>query len=82
MGMCLTVSDVRAVGARNLGQSGSLWWVTTQKNGASALGLQRVLGLTKAVPDRQPDRLDLAAQIAERHDQARAGSTDGKKGRG
>ena len=22
-----------------------MWWVTTQKNGASALGLQRVLGL-------------------------------------
>ncbi len=28
-----------------------MWWVTTQKNGASALGLQRVLGL-KAM--RQP----------------------------
>lgn len=25
----------------------ALWWVTTQKNGASALGLQRVLGLRK-----------------------------------
>lgn len=24
-----------------------MWWVTTQKNGASALGLQRVLGLKK-----------------------------------
>lgn len=24
-----------------------MWWVTTQKNGASALGLQRVLGLRK-----------------------------------
>ena len=24
----------------------AMWWVTTQKNGASALGLQRVLGLT------------------------------------
>jgi hypothetical protein len=24
-----------------------MWWVTTQKNGASALGLQRVLGLNK-----------------------------------
>jgi hypothetical protein len=23
----------------------AMWWVTTQKNGASALGLQRVLGL-------------------------------------
>jgi hypothetical protein len=25
----------------------AMWWVTTQKNGASALGLQRVLGLKK-----------------------------------
>jgi transposase-like protein len=25
----------------------AMWWVTTQKNGASALGLQRVLGLRK-----------------------------------
>jgi Transposase zinc-ribbon domain len=25
--------------------SSAMWWVTTQKNGASALGLQRVLGL-------------------------------------
>lgn len=25
----------------------AIWWVTTQKNGASALGLQRVLGLKK-----------------------------------
>src|SRR2546428_13615155 len=24
-----------------------MWWLTTQKNGASALGLQRVLGLKK-----------------------------------
>jgi hypothetical protein len=24
-----------------------MWWVTTQKNGASALGLQRMLGLKK-----------------------------------
>jgi hypothetical protein len=23
----------------------AIWWVTTQKNGASALGLQRILGL-------------------------------------
>src|ERR1019366_6524350 len=27
--------------------SRAMWWVTTQKNGASALGLQRVLGLRK-----------------------------------
>ena len=26
---------------------GAMWWVTTQKNGASALGLQRVLGLNR-----------------------------------
>jgi hypothetical protein len=25
----------------------AMWWLTTQKNGASALGLQRVLGLKK-----------------------------------
>jgi Transposase zinc-ribbon domain len=25
----------------------AMWWMTTQKNGASALGLQRVLGLKK-----------------------------------
>jgi Transposase zinc-ribbon domain len=25
----------------------AMWWVTTQKNGASALGLQRVLGLQR-----------------------------------
>jgi hypothetical protein len=25
-----------------------MWWVSTQKNGASALGLQRVLGLKKS----------------------------------
>ena len=25
----------------------AMWWVTTQKNGASALGLQRVLGLKR-----------------------------------
>ena len=25
----------------------AMWWVTAQKNGASALGLQRVLGLKK-----------------------------------
>jgi hypothetical protein len=24
-----------------------MWWVTTQKSGASALGLQRVLGLNR-----------------------------------
>ena len=33
----------------------AMWWVTTQKNGVSALGLQRVLGLGV------PDRLGLAA---------------------
>jgi hypothetical protein len=26
---------------------GAMWWLTTQKNGASALGQQRVLGLRK-----------------------------------
>src|SRR5450631_2428203 len=31
-------------------------------------------------PEAVPDRLDLVAQIAERHGQAGAGSTDGKSG--
>ena len=25
----------------------AMWWMTTQKNGASALGLQRILGLKR-----------------------------------
>src|SRR6266567_5800872 len=37
----------------------TMWWITTQKNGASALGLQRVVG-----PEAIPNGLDLAAQIA------------------
>ena len=31
-----------------------MWWVTTQKNGASALGLQRVLGLDVPVSSTKP----------------------------
>ena len=37
----------------------AMWWVTTQKTRASALGLQRVLGL-----NRVRNGLDLAAQNA------------------
>ena len=39
----------------------AMWWVTTQKTGASALGLQRVLGLQQV-----RNGLDLAAQNAAR----------------
>ena len=35
----------------------AMWWVTAQKNGASALGLQRILGLGQL-----RDGLDLAPQ--------------------
>ena len=52
----LTFAPSTAGGRRTILASGSdargvwfraMWWVTTQKNGASALGLQRVLGLKK-----------------------------------
>lgn len=37
----------------------AMWYVTSQKNGASAMGLQRVLGLGSYL-----DRVDVAAQTA------------------
>ena len=37
----------------------AMWWMTTEKNGASALGPQRVLGL------KQSNGLDLAAPVTE-----------------
>ncbi len=46
----------------------AMWWVTTQKTGASALGLQRVLGLQQV-----RNGLDLAAQNAARDGAARDG---------
>ena len=46
----------------------AMWWVTTQKTGASALGLQRVLGLQQV-----RNGLDLAAQNAARNGAAGTG---------
>ena len=46
----------------------TMWWVTTQKTGASALGLQRVLGL-----NRYENGLDVAAQNAARDGAAGTG---------
>ena len=46
----------------------AMWWVTTQKTGASALGLQRVLGLQQV-----RNGLDLAAQNAARDGAAGTG---------
>jgi hypothetical protein len=51
----------------------ALWWVTTQKNGASALGLQRVLGLKK-----YETAWDVAAQIPTRYGKTRARSAHGQ----
>ena len=39
----------------------AMWFITSQKNGASALGLQRVLGLGEL-----PDCVDMVAQTASR----------------
>lgn len=47
----------------------AMWYVTGQKHGVSALGLQRGLGLGKL-----PDRLDLAAQVATGDGAARSRS--------
>ena len=46
----------------------AMWWVTTQKTGASALGLQRVLGAQQV-----RNGLDLAAQNAARDGAAGTG---------
>ena len=46
----------------------AMWWVTTQKTGASALGLQRVLGIQQV-----RNGLDLAAQNAARDGAAGTG---------
>ena len=45
----------------------AMWYVTNQKHGVSALGLQRILGLGS-----YGDRLGLAAQVAARHGEAGA----------
>src|SRR5271157_4832114 len=56
----------------------AMWYVTSQKNGVSALGLQRVLGLGS-----YEDGLDLAAQAAPGDGPPRAGWSlrDGGGGR-
>jgi len=46
----------------------AVWYVVNQKQGVSALGLQRVLGLGS------PDRVDMAAQAAPRDGPPRPGS--------
>ena len=52
----------------------SIWWMTCQKNGISALGLQRVLGLGQL-----SDGLDLPAQAALRDDSAQQGAAVGHR---
>ena len=53
----------------------AIWHVTSQKNGASALGLQRVLGL-----GGYHTALELAAQVAARDGAPGAGSFGGGSG--
>ena len=52
-----------------------MWWVTSQKNGASALGLQSILGLGKL-----PYRLGVAAQAAARDGAARPRTAQRSRG--
>ena len=47
----------------------AMWWLTSQKNGASALGLQRGVG-----PGQLQDGLDLVAQASARYGAARTRS--------
>jgi transposase-like protein len=71
----------------------AIWWVTTQKNGASAMGLQRVLGLKSyetawawlhkiRTAMVNPNRLKLSGRVEV--DEAYIGGeeTGGKRGRG
>jgi len=70
----------------------AIWWVTSQKNGASALGLQRILGLgsyetawtwlhklRRAMVRPGRDRLSGSIQVDETHI---GGEKPGKRGRG
>ena len=71
----------------------AIWWVTTQKNGASAMGLQRVLGLKSyttawtwlhkiRIAMVNPNRTKLSGRVEV--DEAYIGGEDvgGKRGRG
>ena len=70
----------------------AIWWVTSQKNGASALGLQRILGLgsyetawtwlhklRRAMVRPNQDRLSGSIQVDETYI---GGEKPGKRGRG
>jgi len=70
----------------------AIWWVTSQKNGASALGLQRILGLgsyetawtwlhklRRAMVRPDQDRLSGSIQVDETYI---GGEKPGKRGRG
>ncbi len=70
----------------------AIWWVTSQKNGASALGLQRILGfgsyetawtwlhkLRRAMVRPERDRLSGTIQVDETYI---GGEKPGKRGRG
>ena len=52
----------------------AMWTITTQKNGASALGLQRVSGTGQL-----PNRLDLDAQAEASDGAPGAGAIDGPR---
>src|ERR1017187_7955008 len=51
----------------------AMWWVTSQKNGVSALGLTAMRGTGKL-----PDSLGVAAQTAAGYGEARTGATRGE----
>ena len=70
----------------------AIWWITTQKNGASAIGLQRVLGLKSyesawtwlhkiRVAMVNPNRTKLTGTV-EIDETFIGGVTEGKRGRG
>jgi transposase-like protein/ribosomal protein L37AE/L43A len=70
----------------------AIWWITTQKNGASAIGLQRVLGLRTyesawtwlhkiRVAMVNPNRLKLSGTV-EIDETFIGGVAEGKRGRG
>jgi transposase-like protein len=71
----------------------AIWWITTQKNGASAMGLQRVLGLNsyttawtwlhkirKAMVN--PNRAKLSGVVEVDETYIGSEESDGKRGRG
>ena len=71
----------------------AIWWVTTQKNGASAVGLQRVLGLKSYTTAWtwlhkirtamvNPNRLPLNGRVEVDETYIGGEENDGKRGRG